>query len=182
MNVRSQFGSQSNRSRRSRGGRPAWMRFIPIVIALVGIAGRSQLGNRSSNSGQSSGKNSGQVRTQATFGQQQQGPAKNDQADSGTTDYSVGFASKSKFDQHFVKHGAEFPGLSQSEYLRTAQEMRDAPLSGSLIEARQARGNISRFDRTSGAFLAYGDNKTIFTFFRPNDGEAYFNRAAKRKV
>ena len=35
-------------------------------------------------------------------------------------------------------------------------------------------------DRRSGAFLAYNTDLTIRTFFRPNAGEAYFQRATGR--
>ncbi len=175
------FGARSGSAGRprSRSRRPVWMRFLPIVVMLVGLVSRGQLGHsgnrsvsRSTNQSANQSQRS-QTRTPITFGQSKQNV---------DADYSIGFASKQKFDDHFVKHGGEFPGVDQMQYLRMAQEMRDAPLSGTLIEARQARGNISRFDRSSGAFLAFGNNKTIFTFFRPNDGEAYFNRAAKRKV
>jgi pyocin large subunit-like protein len=39
---------------------------------------------------------------------------------------------------------------------------------------------ITRFDRRGGEFLAFERDLTIRTFFRPNDGEAYFDRQLKR--
>jgi pyocin large subunit-like protein len=45
---------------------------------------------------------------------------------------------------------------------------------------RPSDGVVSRFDRRSGAFLAFDSDGTIRTFFRPNDGESYFRRQARR--
>jgi pyocin large subunit-like protein len=64
--------------------------------------------------------------------------------------------------------------------LRLAQELRDAPEGGPILEARKAGGIVTRFDRRSGAFGAYNPTGTIRTFFKPNDGERYFRRQAAR--
>jgi hypothetical protein len=91
----------------------------------------------------------------------------------------IGFASRSRLESHWRKHGNEFGKPSLQEYLRMAQELRDAPLSDQVIEERQRRGNLARFDRRNGAFLAYDEDLTIRTYFRPDDGEDYFWRAIK---
>jgi hypothetical protein len=49
-----------------------------------------------------------------------------------------------------------------------------------ILEAVRTDGVVTRFDRTSGAFLAVNRNGTIRTFFRPNDGERYFHRQKER--
>jgi pyocin large subunit-like protein len=100
----------------------------------------------------------------------------------GQTRQRIGFRTNAKFDDHFVKHGREFGDISKSEYLEMAQQLRDAPLSDDIIEARQARGNFARFDRRSGAFMAFEEDLVILTFFRPDDGEDYFRRAVRRKT
>ncbi len=92
---------------------------------------------------------------------------------------SIGFRSATKLHDHYVKHGREFGSITEAQYLTMAQTLRDAPLSASVIEATQPGGTISRFDRDSGAFMAFDTDLTIRTFFKPNDGEAYFRRAAK---
>jgi pyocin large subunit-like protein len=91
-----------------------------------------------------------------------------------------GFRSRAQFDEHFAKHGREFGNISQEEYLRLAQELRDAPAGGSVLEIVKADGVVTRFDRRSGAFGAYNRDRTIRTFFKPNDGERYFRRQANR--
>jgi len=38
---------------------------------------------------------------------------------------NIGFRSRNQFDEHFVKHGAEFGQITKQEYLRQAQTLRD---------------------------------------------------------
>lgn len=91
-----------------------------------------------------------------------------------------GFASRRQFEEHYQKHGREFGRISQEEYLRLAQELRDAPVGGPILQAIKPGGVVSRFDRRHGYFGAYNRNGTIRTFFIPNDGERYFHRQASR--
>jgi pyocin large subunit-like protein len=90
------------------------------------------------------------------------------------------FRSQAQLDEHYSKHGSEFGNISKPEYLRLAQELRDAPAGGSILEERRSNGEFSRFDRRHGYFGAYNSDHTIRTFFIPNDGERYFRRQAKR--
>lgn len=92
----------------------------------------------------------------------------------------VGFRSRRQFDEHFAKHGADFAPMTSQQYLRAAQALRDAPVGGAVEEIRRGDGTTSRYDRASGAFLAFNADGTIRTFFKPNNGEAYFRRQAQR--
>ncbi|MBL8858885.1 MAG: hypothetical protein JNL28_10300 [Planctomycetes bacterium] len=100
----------------------------------------------------------------------------NSNRDSGGKHSSIGFGSTRAFDDHYEKHGAEFGSISQAEYLSLAQALRDAPVGGPILEAVRDDGVISRFDKRSGGFVAFNKNKTIRTFFKPNDGVRYFER------
>jgi len=92
-----------------------------------------------------------------------------------------GFRSTARLVEHYEKHGREFGAVSQAQYLQLAQQLRDAPVGGDILEVvRPTDRVISRFDRGSGAFLAANADRTIRTFFKPNDGEAYFRRQARR--
>ena len=91
-----------------------------------------------------------------------------------------GFRSKAQFDEHYQKHGAEFGNISQQEYLRLAQELRDAPVGGLILQYLRADGVITKFDKEHAYFGAYNPDRTIRTFFIPNDGERYFHRQARR--
>ena len=91
-----------------------------------------------------------------------------------------GFRSPAQFDEHYHKHGSEFGHISKAEYLHLAQQLRDAPAGGPILEARRPDGEFSRFDKRHGYFGAYNRDGTIRTFFIPNDGERYFYRQARR--
>jgi pyocin large subunit-like protein len=92
-----------------------------------------------------------------------------------------GFRSRAQFDEHYQKHGAEFGAISKADYLRLAQDLRDAPAGGPILEARRPDGEFSHFDRRHGYFGAYNRDGTIRTFFIPNNGERYFRRQMQRR-
>jgi pyocin large subunit-like protein len=91
-----------------------------------------------------------------------------------------GFRSRAQLDEHYQKHGSEFGAISKADYLRLAQELRDAYPGGPILESRRPKGEFSRFDRRHGYFGAYNPDGTIRTFFIPNNGERYFERQARR--
>jgi pyocin large subunit-like protein len=98
------------------------------------------------------------------------------------SDASRGFRNRARLEEHYQKHGAEFGRVTIEDYLVMAQGLRDAPVGGDVLEAvRPSDGVISRFDRATGAFIAVDRDGTIRTFFKPNDGEAYFRRQANRR-
>jgi len=95
----------------------------------------------------------------------------------GTT---VGFADQRRLDEHYDKHGAEFGRITRHDYLRQAQLLRDARVGGPILETVRKDGVVTRFDRDTGAFIAFNPNGVIRTFFKPNDGERYYRRQAER--
>lgn len=92
----------------------------------------------------------------------------------------IGFRSRNQMDEHFTKHGAEFGQITEQEYLRLAQTLRDERAGGDVLDISRPDGTVSRYDRTSGAFIAFNADGTIRTLFKPNNGEAYFRRQAMR--
>jgi hypothetical protein len=93
---------------------------------------------------------------------------------------AIGFRSPRRLEEHFAKHGAEFNAATPQAYLALAQALRDRPAGGEVLELVRADGVITRFDRETGAFLAFERDGVIRTFFVPNDGERYFRRQAAR--
>lgn len=93
---------------------------------------------------------------------------------------SVGFADSRRLDEHFEKHGAEFGRITKQDYLRQAQLLRDARVGGPILETVRGDGVTTRFDKQTGAFIAFNPNGIIRTFFKPNDGERYYRRQAER--
>lgn len=94
---------------------------------------------------------------------------------------SVGFADERRLDQHYEKHGHEFGRITKQDYLRQAQLLRDTKVEGPVLEAVRPDGVSTRFDRETGAFVAFNTRTGIIrTYFKPNDGERYFRRQADR--
>lgn len=93
---------------------------------------------------------------------------------------AIGFRDAGHLAEHFHKHGGEFGAITQAEYLRRAQLLRDRPVGGDILESVREDGVTTRFDRRGGDFIAVDRDGVIRTFFRPNDGEAYYQRQLKR--
>lgn len=93
---------------------------------------------------------------------------------------SIGFRDAEHLHEHFQKHGREFGSLTEAGYLAAAQQLRDQPAGGTILQEVRADGVVTRFDRTTGAFLAFDPDLTIRTFFKPNDGERYYLRQLAR--
>jgi hypothetical protein len=98
----------------------------------------------------------------------------------GTVRTGVGFRSQERLVEHFRKHGREFGSITMDRYLRLAQELRDRPAGGMILEAVRADGTTIRYDKTSGAFIAFDRDGTIRTFFRPDRGDAYYRSQLQR--
>jgi pyocin large subunit-like protein len=92
----------------------------------------------------------------------------------------VGFADQHRLDEHYEKHGAAFGRITKQDYLHQAQLLRDAKAGDPIFETVRSDGVVTRFDRQTGAFIAFNSNGVIRTFFKPNDGERYYRRQAER--
>jgi pyocin large subunit-like protein len=92
----------------------------------------------------------------------------------------VGFVNERRLEEHYDKHGPEFGRITKQDYLHQAQLLRDAAVGGPVIETLRRDGVTTRFDRQTGAFIAFNADGTIRTFFKPNDGERYYRRQAER--
>jgi pyocin large subunit-like protein len=131
------------------------------LVALVGVAVLAFVAARSANDGGTA------VTTTAT-------------SEAAAVQADIGFRSQRRLDEHFEKHGREFGDIDKQTYLRRAQELRDRAAGGPVLEVVRDDGVVTRFDRETGGFIAFNPDRTIRTFFRPNDGEDYFRRQARR--
>ena len=144
------------------GGLP-WRRLLTAVLAAVAIfLFWSQVSERG---GRPLSRDSATAETRGTTGGW--GP-------------TVGFADARRLDEHFEKHGAEFGRITKQDYLRQAQLLRDTKAVDPILETVRRDGVTTRFDRQTGAFIAFNPNGVIRTFFKPNDGERYYRRQAQR--
>jgi pyocin large subunit-like protein len=158
--------------RRTRAGLP-----IAVIIAILTAIFGGRLSRRPAPAPRGTTERSAPAATPTGASPRDAAPTL---PNTGSRDRSPGFTSREHLVEHFDKHGAEFPGLDMAAYLRAAQTLRDQPAGGPVLELRRSDGVVTRFDKTSGAFLAVNRDGTIRTFFRPNDGEAYFHRQATR--
>ena len=85
-----------------------------------------------------------------------------------------GFRSRDMLHEHYLKHGREFGAISEQQYLRLAQRLRDSRPGRDILESRRPDGGAARFDRRRGWFVAYDADGTIRTFFLPAEGLRYF--------
>ena|SRR5215831_5270984 len=92
----------------------------------------------------------------------------------------IGFRSQDRLIEHFQKHGREFHARSADDYLRLAQTLRDRRKGADVLEFVRNDAVTCKYDRETGAFVAYDSDGTLRTFFRPHDGEAYFERQKSR--
>lgn len=90
------------------------------------------------------------------------------------------FASKAKFDQHFAKHGGEWPGgISEADYLAKARQLLSEPVGGDILgyERPGPGGNdILRYNTATNEFAVQAPDGSIRTLFRPKDGINYWNK------
>lgn len=135
---------------------------LAIVAAFFLPGGQGDIGETNS---------SGAGSTQAS-------PERGDRLPASSSD--VGFTSPRSLLSHFEKHGRQVGAATSAEYLAHAKALRDAPRSATVLELIRSDGVITRFDKSAGRFVAFHRDKTIRTFFRPNDGEDYFRRQARR--
>jgi len=154
----------------SRSGGLPWRRLLTAALAVVAIfLYWTQVSERG---GRVSPRDHGPTgAVEATV--QEPGPARG-------WGSAVGFADARRLDEHFEKHGAEFGRITKQDYLRQAQLLRDARLADPILETVRRDGVVTRFDRQTGAFIAFNSNGVIRTFFKPNDGERYYRRQSER--
>jgi pyocin large subunit-like protein len=153
-----------------RAGKLPWRRLLTAALAVVAIfLFWSQLSDRG---GRPAPRDAATTETRQTANR-----APDTAAGWGA---SVGFADARRLDEHFEKHGGEFGRITKQDYLRQAQLLRDAKVGDPILETIRKDGVTTRFDRQTGAFIAFNPNGVIRTFFKPNAGESYYRRQAQR--
>ncbi len=90
-----------------------------------------------------------------------------------------GFRTQHLLEEHYAKHGRAFGAITQEQYLRAAQQLRDSRPGKNVLQSRRPDGSGAKFDRRRGWFVEYDSDGTLRTFFIPNDGIRYFERQAK---
>jgi len=90
-----------------------------------------------------------------------------------------GFRTRDLLDDHYHKHGREFGAITEQQYLRMAQHLRDSRPGRDILESRRSDGGGAKFDKRRGWFVAYDADGAIRTFFVPAEGIRYFESQAR---
>lgn len=85
-----------------------------------------------------------------------------------------GFRSEKLLESHYEKHGAEFGDITREEYLLLANALIASPTA--LRKAEKEDGDTVIYEEASNQFLVLSTDGYIRSFFRPDDGLAYYER------
>ena len=85
------------------------------------------------------------------------------------------FKNKTRYDEHYKKHGAEFGDITQEEYLELANELINSD-SDRVLHKRSKDNDYLFFDQDTEYFLVLSEEGFIRTFFIPTAGINYYNR------
>lgn len=79
-------------------------------------------------------------------------------------------------EEHWKKHGGEFPeDRSEADYVREANAFVHRPPPGTLVK-HDARGDTLFYQPSTGGFAVMDARGEPRTFFKPDNGMAYWNR------
>lgn len=84
------------------------------------------------------------------------------------------FRSEQLLEEHFEKHGKEMGFASPEEYLAGANAAVNH--SGALHKTEKEDGDDVYFVQSTNDFVVVSTDGFIRTYFRPEDGIAYYNR------
>lgn len=88
--------------------------------------------------------------------------------------YTYSFRKEAYLQEHFEKHGNEFGYTSADEYLAGANRVVVSPDALHKLEAED--GDDVYYLESSNEFVIVSTDGYIRTYFKPNDGKAYFDR------
>ncbi len=85
------------------------------------------------------------------------------------------FRNKTRYDEHYEKHGAEFGNITKKEYLQKANDLINSK-SDRVLHKYSDDGDYMYFDQDTGYFLVLSADGYIRTFFIPTAGIKYWER------
>jgi pyocin large subunit-like protein len=79
----------------------------------------------------------------------------------------MAFCNSRQLNRHFTEHGAEFGAATAQEYQLMADAFLLGPRSPSTLQCIRTRGDLIRFDPTTGAYGVLDSSNVVRTFFKP---------------
>ncbi|MCU1325265.1 MAG: hypothetical protein JWN34_635 [Bryobacterales bacterium] len=87
-----------------------------------------------------------------------------------------GFRTLHRLEEQYARHGKDFGTIGVEEYVRMAQQLRDARPGKYILESKRSTGGGSKFDMRNNSFVSFDADGTIRSFFVPKDGIRFFQR------
>ena len=137
---------------------------IVVIIALIAIFGVPQLGGNSQQTA-----DSGSTEAASTV---DSGSSSTTEATS-TTNYT--FASTSKLNEHYNKHGKDMGFASAEEYEQAASDVINNPDALHKTEAEDG-DDVYYLESTNEIVFVSASSGHIRSYFCPDSGKAYFDR------
>ena len=87
-----------------------------------------------------------------------------------------GFPSKQKLNNHWSKHGTEYPKMTKDEYLQAAVTLLGKPVNDDVLGHVTADGLVVRYDTKTNDFAKGSPDRGVRTMYKPEDGKAYYDK------
>ena len=71
-----------------------------------------------------------------------------------------------QLEAHYLKHGDQFPGTTQEQYLQGAQALLDATAGEDVLEKIRPNGDVEHFRVSTGEFAVMTKRGRIRTYFK----------------
>ncbi len=71
-----------------------------------------------------------------------------------------------QLEEHYLKHGYQFGGITKEQYLQDAQALLDADPGGDVLEKIRDNGDIEHFRVSTGEFAVMTKRGRIRTYFK----------------
>ena len=104
----------------------------------------------------------------------QQTPEDTQTSKTASAGHTYSFRQEEYLQEHFEKHGAEFSYASADEYLAGANRVVASPEALHKLEAED--GDDVYYLESTNEFVIVSTDGYIRTYFKPNDGKAYYDR------
>jgi len=86
-------------------------------------------------------------------------------------DVKAGNFAPGQLEAHYLKHGDQFGGITEEQYLQGARDLLDAPASADVLEKiRPSNGDIEHFRVSTGEFAVMTKRGRIRTYFKTDYG------------
>ena len=84
------------------------------------------------------------------------------------TSVRAGYFAPGELEKHYLKHGYQFGGITQEQYLQDAQALLNAQPDQDVLEKVRPDGDVEHFRVSTGEFAVMTKRGRIRTYFKTN--------------